>query len=354
MPVSQTITVVGGGAVAAAAALAAADSFHVHYYTPSAAASGGGRHYALSRRSLSFLTRLGLVLQPFPVRRFQLHAGGRCLTLADSDRPLCWMLAEEALTQAFQLRLQQTALTARPYQTIQRQDSADTGIQLAIDGQPHPGGATALLAVADGARSPLATELGIIGTRIDFEQQAVVAQVTTSALEAGTAAQWFGDNDIVALLPSGDHIYSLVWSTACPPPAAEAEEQLRRRIGIECLTVDNSTVRQFPLTAVKRPVRVVPHAALLGDAAGTIHPLAGQGLNLGLGDVETLFDCIRRRTPVTLPLGLAAYNIARGRRQRQLHQITTHLLADESRTARLLTLARLPLAQRFAIAYANA
>lgn len=368
------IAVVGGGAVAAATALvAAAHGLRVLHLPPLPAlpaapapaptpAHTGGRRYALSRRSVKFLQRLGVQPELLPVHRFVLSAGAggaaaTPLILEDARQPICHMAAEEDLSRAIAAALDSPLagdVAATPCREVQLQGGAgDDEIQFAADGVAHR---AALLAVADGAASPLARQLGITTAVTDFAQQAVVAEVAAPALMADTAYQWFADNDIVALLPAGGNVFSLVWSTAQPPAAevaAALSQRLSQRIGVEGLTI-NGEVKMFPLRAQVRAARVAPRAALLGDAAGVVHPLAGQGLNLGLADAETLLQCTHRRLRGDLPLGLAAYSRARSRRHQQLQDITKFFLPRAARAAHAFRIARLPLLRQAAIAFANA
>ncbi|MCH9757701.1 MAG: FAD-dependent monooxygenase [Proteobacteria bacterium] len=351
------LTIIGAGAVAAATALAAA-----HYRVPFVqwmpatqqpnSAKSGGRRYALSRSSVDFLQTMGVEFPTLPVEQFILHAGKRPLVLQEKNKPLCYMAAEEHLTQALENALQKINARRFSYQEMRYEKSDADAVQICIDGTVQR---SALLAVADGARSPLATQIGIFSSVTDFHQQAVVADVLAPQLPANSASQWFADNDIVALLPTGEGVFSLVWSTTAAESTltpAELTTALCRRTGLTDIRI-TSAIRTFPLAAVRRSARVAPRIALLGDAAAVVHPLAGQGLNLGLADAKTLLQCVHRRIERNLSLGLAAYSRARTQRSNQLQQLTQFLLPQQRRVACLLTAARLPLMRQLAIAGAN-
>jgi len=157
-----------------------------------------------------------------------------------------------------------------------------------------------LLVAADGAGSPLRERAGIDTHGRDYAQRAVVAHVTTERVHERTAWQRFLPTGPLALLPLADGRSSVVWSL----PEAEArrvqaldDEAFRNELGIA------SDFRLGPITAttpraafpLKLQLASAYHAerfVLLGDAAHTVHPLAGQGVNLGLRDVVELRDTL--------------------------------------------------------------
>lgn len=157
-----------------------------------------------------------------------------------------------------------------------------------------------LLVAADGAGSPLRERAGIDTHGRDYAQRAVVAHVTTERVHERTAWQRFLPTGPLALLPLADGRSSVVWSL----PEAEArrvqaldDEAFRNELGIA------SDFRLGPITAttpraafpLKLQLAGAYHAerfVLLGDAAHTVHPLAGQGVNLGLRDVVELRDTL--------------------------------------------------------------
>jgi 2-octaprenylphenol hydroxylase len=179
----------------------------------------------------------------------------------------------------------------------------------------------ALVVAADGAESPLRTRMGIAVERRPYAMQALIATVRTQFPHAHTAWQRFDGANILAFLPLQDGRCSVVWSVpealaetlgrfADPALAAALTEGLGRRLG----TVEDVTDRAC-LPLVGRHARSYYHGriVLVGDAAHTVHPLAGQGLNLGLADVQALLQVLQvpsGRDPAA-PAGLRRYTQAR-------------------------------------------
>lgn len=175
-----------------------------------------------------------------------------------------------------------------------------------------------LVIAADGAKSPIRNELGISAQEESYSQSAVVANWTCSNAHLETAYQWFlPGGDIVAMLPLPNKQASMVWSTS-PENAAEllkldqaawndrfssiAHGAILAQLGALSL---NSTPAAFPLRRI-RASRFIgpdenPKVVLIGDAAHVMHPLAGQGLNLGLRDVATLLHILSQRESFRLP-----------------------------------------------------
>jgi 2-polyprenylphenol 6-hydroxylase len=164
---------------------------------------------------------------------------------------------------------------------------------------------------ADGLRSWTRGQAGMGGDLRAYGQTAVVANFTTELAHHGRAWQWFlTDGGVLAWLPLPGRRMSIVWSA----PDAKAQELLAltdREFakavaaegssvlgGLELLTARGAS---FPLTFMRLASPVAARLALIGDAAHGIHPLAGQGLNLGYGDVKVLAGILRERGAISDP-----------------------------------------------------
>jgi ubiquinone biosynthesis UbiH/UbiF/VisC/COQ6 family hydroxylase len=160
-----------------------------------------------------------------------------------------------------------------------------------------------LVVGADGAQSPVRAACGISARVTDYRQRAIVANFRCAQPHLGTAWQWFTDEGIVALLPLPDSHVSLVWSApaqlaaelaALEPGALAQRVTARVQATLDELAPAGPSAG-FPLRLVVVDRLIGPRVALVGDAAHVVHPLAGQGLNLGLQDVGALLEVMRAR-----------------------------------------------------------
>jgi 2-polyprenylphenol 6-hydroxylase len=211
-----------------------------------------------------------------------------------------------------------------------------------------------LVVFAQGTDTMLLDTLHIQSIRRDYERVAVVANFTTENAHRGAAQQWFlPDQSILALLPLPDappdtepiappqsnNAYrssvSMVWSTTVSHAAAlkaMSETEL-------CAAVSQATgnalrvssviaaCKQFPLQLVRVADPVAERALVVGDAAHAVHPLAGQGVNLGLGDAIALGEALSFASQVDDDVGHALL-LAKYRRSRYAAVATMQAATD--------------------------
>ena len=198
-----------------------------------------------------------------------------------------------------------------------------------------------LLVGADGAESRVRTILGIPTVNRYYEQQAVVAVLRSEVSHDKVARQWFTATGPLALLPLDDpNGVVMVWSssdgeamTSCPPEQLIAllARETDRELGTPALVSARAT---FPLKLQHALQYVKGRAVLIGDAAHSIHPLAGQGANLGFADASALGMAISQsmlEPGELLEKPLRAFEQARRRRNLSMTLATdglTQLFAD--------------------------
>lgn len=166
---------------------------------------------------------------------------------------------------------------------------------------------TKLLVAADGAASSVRRMLNIPAEQTDYGQYAVIANVTPQRHPAGTAYERFTDSGPLALLPMRNHAgkqvrCAAIWTV--PESRHDALmalddaaflQALQQRFGWRLGRLMQTGRRSsYPLTLVNSSRRIAPRTVFIGNAAQSLHPVAGQGFNLALRDVAALVDCLNR------------------------------------------------------------
>jgi 2-octaprenyl-6-methoxyphenol hydroxylase len=157
-----------------------------------------------------------------------------------------------------------------------------------------------LVVAADGAHSVVRSVAGIEADVEDYDQIAVVANVAADRPHDGTAYERFTESGPLAVLPLHDGSYGVVW-TCAPARAAEVLSldnntylrELQERFGWRAGRFVRAGVRaSYPLKLTRAATTVAARTVLIGNAAQALHPVAGQGFNLGLRDAAMLAEVI--------------------------------------------------------------
>ena len=365
------VVVVGAGIVGSAAALAfARDGLRAAIVEPRVTSPWRSdvpdlRVYALAQDSVDLLDGLGVWrdiaphAQPYRTMRVWDAAGGGELRF-DAQRlgrdALGWIAEHSLIADRLWNALQHAGVVLRCPQRVTeivaaRSESNDSDT-VALQLDDHSTLRARLAIAADGADSALREMAGIGVARHDYGQRGVVAYVETSRTHEDTAWQRFLPTGPLAFLPCHDGRSSIVWTL----PDAEAD----RLLAVDDATFCRELTRAFDATlgevvAVSKraafPLRrqiadrfVEGRIALCGDAAHAVHPLAGQGLNIGLRDVMALRETVRPATSRKSDIG-APERLARWQRERRSESATAAWMFDGinrvfSNDAPLPTLAR--------------
>jgi len=280
---------------------------------PAPEAPWDARIYALAPGSAALLERLGVwgrvdADRVCPVERMRVFGdAGDELTFdayAATVERLATIVEESELARVLDAACDYQPAIARveaAFQALDVQSPGTAELQLA-DGRRV---SAALLVGADGANSAVRAAAGISADLKPYRQTALVANFECERPHLNTAWQWFTDEGIVALLPMPGNRVSLVWSApealapelqALDAAAFAARVTARARHVLGSLT-SLGAAHAFPLRLLTVRRLVGPSLALVGDAAHVVHPLAGQGLNLGLQDVDALLKVVGEREP---------------------------------------------------------
>ena len=194
---------------------------------------------------------------------------------------------------------------------------------------------TRLLVAADGARSKLRTQAGIKTVNWSYGQSGIVATIGHEREHGGRAVQHFLASGPFAILPLAGKQSSIVWTEKTEEAErllslapGEFHSELERRFGLQLGEIEVlSPPRAHPLGFSIARSFVADCFALIGDAAHVIHPIAGQGLNLGLRDVAALAECITEAARLGLDPG-APDVLARYERWRRFDTMAMSFTTD--------------------------
>jgi len=256
------------------------------------------RAYALNAASRQMLLALRAwpdAAGATPVRQMQVYGddGGR----VEFDAPPLPRSAAESQADALAWIVDVAPLQRLLLEAVRFQPQIETVSEPA---------SAALTVVCEGRRGIGREGLDVAWTISPYPQDAIAARLESTLPHCGVARQWFSGGDVLALLPMGGddgHALALVWSLAT--------ERARQRLALTdeafCAELQSLCGQQtgalrlsservgWPLALCQAGRWVGPGWALAGDAAHTVHPLAGQGLNLGLADAACLAKVLGER-----------------------------------------------------------
>jgi ubiquinone biosynthesis UbiH/UbiF/VisC/COQ6 family hydroxylase len=332
MKISSDIVVIGSGAIGKAAALALAqaglDVVLVAPTPPSDTAhlspDWDQRVYALNHVAHALLSSLKVwhamdATRIAPVDAMAVHGDGASEGDATFNHApghlafdaygarvdaLAWIVEDQNLNHALDAALRFASNLRIVQGTAARmQCEAERAVVTLDSGDTIE---SSLIVGADGAQSWVRTQADIGMDYRAYGQTAVVANFSVTQPHHGVARQWFlGSDGIVALLPLPGQRVSLVWSApeplaasllrASPPDLCERLQALPgQSLGALSMLAPH-TARGFPLRLMRSHALVAHRLALIGDAAHVVHPLAGQGMNLGFADIDALLAALDKR-----------------------------------------------------------
>lgn len=274
------------------------------------------RVYALTPAVENWLKTLGVWAhvdesRVNPINQMQLWKSNidAPITLKDSDAncaKLGLIIENQNLMHALQQTLKALDVTNITDKQVINFESDDKVVSIVLDDNTRID--VTLLLAADGVNSWVREQAAIVANQKEFDQIAIVANFIAEKPHQNIARQWFAPHDILALLPLRDaktsacKMVSMVWSVS----TQRATELLlldKYELAQSVLIYSKQTLgalqqvgvtQQFNLNQTTATTIIGKRLALLGDCAHQIHPMAGQGVNLGFRDVMTLQHLITR------------------------------------------------------------
>lgn len=267
------------------------------------------RTTALSNGSRRILEGLGVwplvTHEATPIRRIHVSDRGRFgfarIDAGELDiGQLGFVVPNRVLGAALWQRLQADKVQLVAPARVVDQSVTSEGCRIGIEADGKPGHLEArLLVAADGAQSTVRQAAGVDASTWDYEQAAIIANVTTQRFHEHVAYERFTPGGPIALLPLDGRV-GLIWTlapaeaaTVLALPDQEFLNQLQEAFGMRLgrfLTVGKR--QSYPLSLTRADEQTAERLVILGNAAQGLHPIAGQGFNLGLRDVASLAEIL--------------------------------------------------------------
>ena len=311
------LAIIGGGLVGASLALALQAEAKVRGWQicliePFAPGAGYQPSYDARSTALSYGTRLiyerlgiwsAIAERAEPILQIHVSDRGRFaaarLQAEDEGVPALGYVVENAwIGHCLWQALDAEVVSWRCPAEVTRLEALGDGYRLTLNDEAQLDCDLAVL--ADGGRSGLREQLGIAVNHEPYGQAALIANISPQHAHAGQAFERFTEDGPMALLPLADNRCALVWTRA----SADAERLLRlddraflgelqQAFGYRLGTLRQVGARHlYPLALIEAREQVRPHLAVLGNAAHSLHPIAGQGYNLSLRDTLALAETL--------------------------------------------------------------
>lgn len=311
------LAIVGGGLVGASLALslqagAKARGWKIVLIEPFAPGdtyqpSYDARSSALSFGARQIYERLGLwqdiARRAEPIRQILVSDRGRFgaarLSAIEEGVPALGYVVENAwLGQCLWRGLDEDVVSWRVPAEVKHMQALPDGYRLTLDDETELECDLAVL--ADGGRSNLREQLGISVRQRPYNQSALIANITPSEAHCGQAFERFTDEGPMALLPLPENRCALVWTRTGKDVERLAAlddraflSELQSVFGYRLGTLRQVGARHvYPLNLIEAEEQVRSHLVVLGNAAHSLHPIAGQGFNLSLRDAHALAEVL--------------------------------------------------------------
>lgn len=320
--IRQNIGIVGGGMVGLLAALAFEDAFStscaIHVFDvapldlerPLSQPSFDDRSTALSFDTLGYMSGLGLLeisRQACPIQSIHVSNKGRMGSAVLTAEQVNWpqlggVIENRLLGEALAERLKHSRVRVHAPREIRHINPKSRGVEL-FDAQGEAMFLDCLI-IADGGQSALAQRLGMLRESKSYANSAIVANVATAVHHGYCAYERFSEQGPMAMLPLGDadgvNRCALVWTA----PKHQIDElmaltdrefcrSLEAQFGYRLGRIEQVGTRSvYPLQMMHRIEQVRAGIVVLGNAAHTLHPVAGQGFNLSVRDIRSLTDVL--------------------------------------------------------------
>jgi 2-octaprenyl-6-methoxyphenol hydroxylase len=346
------IAVVGGGMVGASLALALAAAGRRNVLiegTPPEAQrhqSFDERTTALGNASRRILETLGVwpsiaadcgVIRAIHVSDAGRLAFARLVAAEQGIEAFGFVVPNRVLGAALWARIRATdAISVRMPARVAAVSTDAQGVTVNLEAQSGPAATlrARLVVAADGAQSAVRRDAGIAATEADYGQVAVVANVATDMPNDGTAYERFTAAGPLALVPLRDGSYTVVWARGHADAgdtlgATDTQflDLLQQHFGWRAGRFARAGRRaSYPLKLTRADAAVAERTVLIGNAAQSLHPVAGQGFNLALRDVAALAEAVATQGDPGAPERLEHFAQDRAQDRRGVTQFTDGLI----------------------------